>query len=138
MSDDRGRGSRELAGILRDDLRRAEVESPSFERLVDYVEGRLTHEEREELEERLADDAVLRAEVDGLRELHGQMGGRPAAAARPARIQGRRGAGATGVTRPPIWPCSSRRPSTSAHRTASSARRSSSSARSSGERRPST
>ena len=82
MSDDRGRGSRELAGILRDDLRRAEVESPSFERLVDYVEGRLTHEEREELEERLADDAVLRAEVDGLRELHGQMGGRPAAAPR--------------------------------------------------------
>jgi hypothetical protein len=83
MSDDRGRGRRELAGILRDDLRRAEVESPSFERLVDYVEGRLTHEERAELEERLADDAVLRAEVDGLRELHGQMGGR--AAAPPSR-----------------------------------------------------
>ena len=76
MSNDRGHGRRELAEILRDDLRRAEVESPSFERLVDYVEGRLSHEERAELEERLADDAVLRAEVDGLRELHGQMGGR--------------------------------------------------------------
>jgi hypothetical protein len=80
MSDDRGHRRRELAEILRDDLRRAEVESPSFERLVDYVEGRLSHEERAELEERLADDAVLRAEVEGLRELHGQMGGRAATA----------------------------------------------------------
>jgi hypothetical protein len=78
MSNDRGHGRRELAETLRDDLRRAEVESPSFERLVDYVEGRLSHEERAELEERLADDAVLRAEVDGLRELHLQMGGRAA------------------------------------------------------------
>jgi hypothetical protein len=85
MSDDRD-GRRQLARILRDDLRAAEIESPPFERLAEYVEGRLSPEERAELDERLADDPVLRAEVEGLRELHRQMtGGRTAVDAPPRR-----------------------------------------------------
>jgi hypothetical protein len=85
MSEDRD-GRRRLARILRDDLRAAEAESPPFERLAAYVEGRLSPEERAELDVRLADDAVLRAEVDDLRELHRQMtAGRTTAPSAPRR-----------------------------------------------------
>lgn len=64
---------RHLEQFFRDELRLARAEAPSFDALADYVEGRLDPEERALLEERIADDAALRQEVDDLRALHAQM-----------------------------------------------------------------
>lgn len=84
MTDERDEGRRRLEGYFRDELAAAAVESPSYEELVAYVEGRLAAAERAELEERIAGDDVVRREVELLRELHDQMT-RPAKAAPPRR-----------------------------------------------------
>jgi hypothetical protein len=81
MKRDPGDDRQRLEGFFRDELRKAGAEAPSFDDLAAYVEGRLSSEERAALEERLADDPVLRQEVDDLRELHGQMARPPLAAA---------------------------------------------------------
>jgi len=73
---------RHLEQFFRDELRLARAEAPSFDDLADYVEGRLDPGESALLEERMADDPVLRQEVDDLRALHAQM-------ARPRRAMGR-------------------------------------------------
>jgi hypothetical protein len=73
MKHEVGDDRRQFHGFFRDELRRAEAESPSFDDLAAYVEGRLSAEEALELEERLAEDDTLRAEVEGLREVHAQM-----------------------------------------------------------------
>jgi hypothetical protein len=80
MKHEIGDDRRQFHGFFRDELRLAQAESPSFDDLAAYVEGRLSAEETLELEERLADDDALRAEVEGLRELHVQMARPPVAA----------------------------------------------------------
>jgi hypothetical protein len=80
MKHEVGDDRRQFHGFFRDELRRAEAESPSFDDLAAYVEGRLSAEETAELEERIAEDDALRAEVLGLREVHAQMARPPVAA----------------------------------------------------------
>ena len=79
MSDDPRRGpdtedaSRRLARSIQTGLAASEAEAPSFEEVAAYVDGRLAGDERQLFEERLADDALLRAEVQDLRELRAEM-----------------------------------------------------------------
>lgn len=71
--------ARRLARSFQRTLAAADAEAPSFEEVAAYVEGRLSGDERQLFEERLAEDALLRAEVQDLRDLRQQMGKAPAA-----------------------------------------------------------
>ena len=75
--DPTGRGpddaKRELEEFFRDEMRLARAESPGFEELAAYVEGRLDPQASALLEERMEADATLRQEVEDLRTLRAQM-----------------------------------------------------------------
>ncbi len=64
---------RRLASSFRETLAAAEAEGPSYEDVAAYVDGQLSGDERLLFEERLADDALLRAEVQDLRDLRAEM-----------------------------------------------------------------
>lgn len=83
MSDD---PARRLEQHFRDEIRQGLADAPSYEDLAAYVEGRLDPEARALLEERLAGDEVLRAEVDDLRALQAQLARGRVLAWRPARV----------------------------------------------------
>jgi len=84
---DRGPGdkSQDLREFFEDYLRVSVAEAPTFEELAAYVEGRLDRETGLLLEERMAEDAALRQEVEDLRALHAQMARPRRAAALPLR-----------------------------------------------------
>lgn len=78
--------TRQLEDFFRDEARLALADAPSFEDLVAYVEDSLPPEARALLEERLAGDEVLRAEVEDLRALRAAMAPRRRAAWPPMKI----------------------------------------------------
>src|SRR5262245_5965910 len=78
---DADEAERRLAASFRRALEGAAAEAPDFEEVPAYVEGRLRGHERALFEERLAEDELLRAEVQDLRDLRGEMD-----RTRPARV----------------------------------------------------
>jgi hypothetical protein len=65
-----GRRSRErLEGFFREGLRASEAEGPSYDDVAGYVDGTLDAAARSLFEERLADDPLLRQEVQDLEEV---------------------------------------------------------------------
>jgi hypothetical protein len=69
-ADDAGR---RLARSFHANLVASEAEAPSYDEVAAYVDGRLAGDARQLFEERLADDPLLRTEVQDLRELRAEM-----------------------------------------------------------------
>lgn len=73
---------RRLASSFQETLAAADADGPSYEDVAAYVDGQLAGDERLLFEERLADDPLLRAEVQDLRDLRAEMNAsRPSAGA---------------------------------------------------------
>ena len=73
-----------LVAYLRDQLAQVEVETPTYEELEAYVDGRLSEADAEAFATRLEDDPLLAAEVADLERLRDQLARRRGTAvARP-------------------------------------------------------